>query len=114
MGSMNDERARVIGGVDSHADTHAAAVLDERGVLLGASSFAATTVGYRALLGWLRSFGEVDRVGVESTGSYAAALTRYLVDEDVLVLEVNQPHRIRGGCVASPTRSMRSSLRGTR
>ncbi len=92
MGSMNDGRGRVVGGVDSHADTHAVAVLDERGVLLGASSFAATLVGYRALLSWLRSFGEVDRVGVESTGSYAAALTRYLVDEGVVVLEINQPH----------------------
>jgi transposase len=100
MGSMNDGRGRVVGGVDAHADTHAVAVLDERGVLLGASSFAATSVGYRALLSWLRNFGEIDRVGVESTGSYAAALTRYLVAQDVVVLEVNQPHphtrRLRG------------------
>jgi len=92
MGSMNDERARVIGGVDSHADTHEVAALDERGVLLATSSFAATPVGYRAVLSWLRCFGEVDRVGVESSGSYAAALTRYLVAEGVVVLEVNQPH----------------------
>jgi len=100
MGSMNDGRGRVVGGVDSHADTHAAAVVDERGVLLGSSVFAATIVGYRALLSWLCSFGELDRVGVESTGSYAAALTRYLVDRDIVVLEVNQPHphtrRLRG------------------
>jgi transposase len=92
MGSMNDARRRVVGGVDSHADSHEVAVLDERGVLVATGSFAATIVGYRALLGWLRSFGEVDRVGVESTGSYAAALTRYLVAEDVVVLEINQPH----------------------
>jgi transposase len=92
MGSMNDEQRRVVGGVDAHADRHAVAVLDERGVLLAASSFAATPVGYRALLSWLRRFGELDRVGVESSGSYAAALTRYLVAEGVVVLEVNQPH----------------------
>jgi transposase len=92
MASMNDGRGLVVGGVDSHADTHAVAVLDERGVLVATSSFAATIVGYRALLAWLRSFGEVDRVGVESTGSYAAALTRYLVAEGVVVLEINQPH----------------------
>jgi len=92
MASMNDGRGLVVGGVDSHADTHAVAVLDERGVLLATSSFAATIVGYRALLAWLRSFGEVDRVGVESTGSYAAALTRSLVAEGVVVLEINQPH----------------------
>ena len=41
---------------------------------------------------WLKSFGEIDRVGVESTGSYAAGLTRHLLTEGVRVLEVNQPH----------------------
>lgn len=92
MGSMNDERRRVVGGVDSHADTHEVAVLDGRGVLLARASFATTAAGYRALLLWLRDFGEVDCVGVESTGSYAAALTRYLVGEGVVVFEVNQPH----------------------
>lgn len=89
MQSMNEDGRRVI---DAHADTHHAAALDERGGLLGIESFAASVAGYRELLGWLRSFGEIDRVGVESTGSYAAALTRYLVAEDVRVLEVNQPH----------------------
>ena len=92
MQSMNEDGRRVIGGIDAHADTHHAAALDERGGLLGIESFAASVAGYRELLGWLRSFGEIDRVGVESTGSYAAALTRYLVAEDVRVLEVNQPH----------------------
>ena len=40
----------------------------------------------------LTSFGSIDRVGVESTGSYAAGLTRHLVKEGVCVLELNQPH----------------------
>ena len=31
-------------------------------------------------------------VAVESTGSYAARLVRYLREHDVQVLEVNQPH----------------------
>ena len=34
----------------------------------------------------------IERVGVESTGSYAAGLTRHLVAAGVQVLEVNQPH----------------------
>jgi transposase len=89
---MNETDRRVIGGVDAHADTHHAAALDDRGALLGTKSFAATATGYRELLAWLESFGELDRVGVESTGSYAAGLTRHLVAEGVRVLEVNQPH----------------------
>ena len=93
MQSMTEDGRRVIGGIDAHADTHHAAALDERGRLLGIRSFPASGVGYRQLLGWLCSFGEIDRIGVESTGSYAAALTRHLVAEDVRVLEVNRPHQ---------------------
>jgi hypothetical protein len=50
------------------------------------------TAGYRELLDWLGSFGEIERIGVESTGSYAAGLTRYLIGEGVAVIEVNQAH----------------------
>ena len=31
-------------------------------------------------------------VGVESTGSYGAALIRYLTSEEIAVIEINQPH----------------------
>ena len=89
---MNQQDRRVIGGVDAHADTHHAAVLDDRGALLGTKSFGVSAAGYRELLAWLQRFGEIDRVGVESTGSYAAGLTRHLIAEGVRVLEVNQPH----------------------
>src|SRR5438876_10979537 len=92
MHSMNQQVRRVIGGVDSHADTHHAAALDERGCLLETRSFAVSEAGYRELLAWLSSFGPIDRVGVESTGSYASGLTRHLLGEGVRVLEVNQPH----------------------
>ncbi len=89
---MKEQDRRVIGGVDAHADTHHAAVLDDRGGMLATKSFAVSAAGYRELLKWLRSFGEIDRIGVESTGSYAAGLTRYLGAEKLRVLEVNQPH----------------------
>ena len=92
MQSMTEEDRRVIGGVDAHADTHHAAALDDRGALLGTRSFTVSAAGYRELLAWLMSFGEIDRIGVESTGSDAAGLTRHLVAQGVRVLEVNQPH----------------------
>jgi transposase len=90
--SMNEQGRRVIGGVDAHADTHHAAALVDRGALLATRSFEVSAAGYLQLLAWLRSYGEIDRVGVESTGSYAAGLTRSLVGAGVRVLEVNQPH----------------------
>ena len=55
--------------------------------------FPTTTAGYQHLLTWLRGFGPVGRVGVEGTGSYGAGLTRFLLDHDVAVLEVNRPNR---------------------
>ncbi len=78
MHSMTQEDTLVVGGVDAHADTHHAAALDQRGALLSTNSFPTTTSGYRELVDWLSGHGEIDVVAVESTGSYAAALVRYL------------------------------------
>lgn len=83
----------VVGGVDTHADTHYGAVLDPVGRLLDTHQFPADAGGYRQLLQWLRSFGDVDRVGVEGTSSYGAGLTRYLRAAGVHVIEVNRPDR---------------------
>ena len=70
MHSMTQDRAPVvIGGVDAHADTHHAAVLDVRGGLVGSEEFPATTAGYEQLNDWLHGFGEVETVAVESTSS---------------------------------------------
>ena len=92
MHSMTQENTLVVGGVDAHADTHHAAALDERGALLATKSFPTSTPGYRQLLDWLSSYGEIEVVAIESTGSYAAALVRYLREHDIAVVEVNQPH----------------------
>jgi len=90
---MADLAASVTGGVDTHKDLHVAAALDGVGRLLGTQSFPTTAPGYRALLGWLRSFGTVTAVGVEGTGSWGAGVARYLAGQDVKVLEVNRPNR---------------------
>ena len=68
---------RIVGGIDTHKDLHVAAVVDEQDRVLGTQSFASTRQGYRQMLAWMRSFGEVQRVGVESTGSYGAGLLRF-------------------------------------
>ncbi len=83
----------VIGGVDTHADTHYGAVLDCVGRLLATQQFPADACGYRQLLEWMRSFGHVDRIGVEGTSSYGACLTRHLRAAGIQVIEVNRPNR---------------------
>jgi transposase len=85
----------VVGGVDTHLDVHVAAALDSTGGLLGVETFPTTTAGYRDLLAWLRRFGELERVGIEGTGSYGAGLTRHLHSEGVTVVEVDRPNRQR-------------------
>ncbi|MFF7602926.1 IS110 family RNA-guided transposase [Streptomyces mirabilis] len=80
-------------GVDTHKDVHVAAVLTVLGALLATRSFPATRAGYRDLLAWASSFGMVGRAGVEGTGSYGASLCRYLMTQDVRVIEVDRPDR---------------------
>jgi hypothetical protein len=59
----------VTGGVDTHLDVHVAAVLDEKGTLLGVEYFETTRQGYKKLLAWFENFGPVALVGVEGTSS---------------------------------------------
>jgi transposase len=80
-------------GVDTHADTHHVAVVDQLGRHLGDREFPADPGGYRSLLDWIASFGSVAAVGVEGTGTYGAQLGRVLTAAALAVLEVNRPDR---------------------
>ncbi|MEE9205764.1 MAG: transposase, partial [Acidimicrobiia bacterium] len=83
----------VIGGVDTHAEVHVAAAVNHVGGVLGVEAFATTPTGYRQLMSWLRSHGELTLVGVEGTGSYGVGLARYLTRAGVAVVEVDRPNR---------------------
>ncbi|WP_443042262.1 IS110 family transposase [Streptomyces sp. B21-105] len=83
----------VILGVDTHKDVHVAAVVTVLGVLLAHQEFPVTAASYRQLLSWASSFGVLRRAGVECTGSFGAALARFLSRESICVVEVNQPAR---------------------
>jgi len=93
MTTLASQHVVVIGGVDTHADMHVAAACDHLGGVLGTQGFATTPAGYRALLAFLRSFGQLQVVGVEGTGSYGSGLARHLAEHGVRVLEVNRPDR---------------------
>jgi transposase len=83
----------VIAGVDTHKDLHVAAVVDQYNRVIGTQSFAATRQGYRQMLIWMRAFGDLQKVGIESTGTYGAGLLRFLQAASVDVLEVTAPDR---------------------
>jgi transposase len=92
-GGADSLTGSITGGVDTHADVHVAAALDELGALMGTESFATTPTGYRELVDWLGAFGPIARVGVEGTGSYGAGLTRALLARGIAVVEVDCPNR---------------------
>jgi transposase len=85
----------IVVGVDTHKDVHVVAVTDLLGRVLASAAFPAGAAGYRELLAWARGHGAVRRAGVEGTGSYGAALSRYLRGEGVEVVEVNRPDRAK-------------------
>lgn len=93
MDKKKSTARRVIGGVDTHKDLHVAAIVDDADRVLGTSCFSTTRQGYRQMLSWMWSFGELQRIGVESTGSYGAGLLRFMQAAGIEVLEVTAPDR---------------------
>lgn len=89
------EEIEVILGVDTHLDVHVGAVISHAGKLLGTRSVSTTMAGYEDMYRWALSFGGLKRAGIEGTGTYGAGLCRYLVEQEILVLEVNRPDRAK-------------------
>jgi transposase len=93
MASMPAPASPVTVGVDTHLDTHVAAVIDQTGRLLDTKGFPASTRGYVALVTWAEGFGPVERIGIEGTGTYGAGLARFARAYGFQVMEVDRPDR---------------------
>ena len=93
MTTIADATVLVTVGVDTHADAHVAAVLDERGVLVGTRSFPSTPAGHGQLVIWAAGFGRPEAFGVEGTGAWGAGLARHLGALGYVVVEVDRPDR---------------------
>jgi hypothetical protein len=93
MESMPAPAMPVTIGIDTHLEVHVAAVIDQAGRLLGTQTFPASTRGYVALVTWAESFGPVERIGVEGTGTFGAGLTRFVRAYGLAVVEVARPDR---------------------
>jgi transposase len=93
MTAFTDAEIYVTAGADTHRDTHMIAALDQRGAQLGVREFATDPTGHDDILEWLESFGTIDRIGVEGTGTYGAGLCRFLQRHDLDVVEVTRGDR---------------------
>lgn len=93
MDDPGHERQQVILGLDTHAELHVAAALDERGRLLDTCTIPTTSTEFRELVHWASHYGEVVQVGMEGTGRYGAGLARWLRARQLVVIEVDRPDR---------------------
>jgi transposase len=103
-------------GVDTHKDTHTAAVVAAAtGAVLEQATVPATPAGYRQLLR-LTDRHDGRRVwAIEGTGGYGAGLTRFLHGHQEQVVELDRPKRAarRHGAKSDPldaTRAAREAL----
>lgn len=91
---------RMVAGIDTHKNTHHVAIVDHLGRPIADHQFQATGRGYTQVIDFFHAHGQVDRVGVEGTGSYGAGIARELAVAGFTVVEVirqnRQARRLRG------------------
>jgi len=81
-------------GVDTHRDSHAAAVLDPTGGVLAQVETPASQAGYEQLLGFVAERAPGRRCwALEGTGCYGAGLASFLADHGEWVVEIDRPKR---------------------
>jgi transposase len=94
---MLEGRIDAVIGVDTHRDTHAAALLDPNGGVRATLEVPSDQAGHARLLD-LACGQAPGRRGwaLEGTGCYGAGLTSFLVDHGEWVVEIDRPKRPRG------------------
>ena len=118
--SMLAELVEVVIGVDTHSQTHTAAVIDARtGGVLARATVAADPDGYAGLVAVAEAHSGLRAWAMEGTGGYGAGLARHLADAGELVVELDRPKRParRAGAKSDPIdaeRAARDALSRTR
>ena len=85
------DEADLVVGVDTHLDTHTAAICDARGRVISQLQVPATTAGYAQLLAQVRSPAAGGQViwAVEGTRHYGLGLARHLTAQGEQVSEID-------------------------
>jgi transposase len=113
---MLADTVELVIGVDTHKDTHTAAVVvAATGAMVVQTTVAAAPVGYRQLLAWADHHSGRRVWAIEGTGGYGAGLTRFLATHQERVVELDRPKRAarRHGAKSDPldaTRAAREAL----
>jgi transposase len=118
--TMLADVVEVVIGVDTHKDTHTAAVVNaSTGAVLERGTVTADPDGYRQLLAMLEEHPGLRAWALEGSGGYGAGLARHLSGLGEMVVELDRPVRParRGGAKSDPIdaeRAARDALARTR
>ena len=106
------EIAEIVIGVDTHVDTHTAAIVDTAtGAVLDQMTIPTTPTGYEDLLAWAGEHSPARAWAIEGTGGHGAGLTRVLARDAEVVFELDRPQRIarRHGAKSDPLDAVRAA-----
>jgi hypothetical protein len=106
MESMPAPISPVTVGVDTHLETHVAAVIDQAGRRGGTKAFAASTRGDVALVTGAERFGPVERIGVAAPAPRGPGWPASPVPTASRSWRPTVPTPAPAGVGATPTRSM--------
>ncbi|HDU8577906.1 IS110 family transposase [Vibrio alginolyticus] len=115
--NSNDPRYKLYLGVDTHLELHVATLINELGQVVKSKSLSVNLAGYRELLAWCKSYGFLQKAGVEDTGSYGSELAKFLSKNGIEVYEVMRPNRMERSLKGKtdsidPDNAARSALSG--
>jgi transposase len=107
--AMLADSVEVVIGVDTHKQTHTAAVVAAAtGQALANLTVPATPDGYRQLLELADQHPGSRRWAIEGTGGYGAGLTRSLAAHAEQVVDLDRPSGPPAAMAPSPIRSTQS------
>jgi len=102
----------VVIGVDTHVETHTAAVVDARtGAVLDEMTVPTTPEGYQDLVDLADAHSPLRVWAIEGTGGHGAGLTRHLARGEEVVHELDRPERAkrRHGAKSDPLDAIRAA-----
>jgi transposase len=102
----------VVIGVDTHVETHTAAVVDARtGAVLDALTVPTTPEGYQELVDLADAHSALRVWAIEGTGGHGAGLARHLARGEEVVHELDRPERAtrRRGAKSDPLDAVRAA-----
>ena len=106
------EFADVVIGVDTHVESHTAAVVDARtGAVLEELTVPTTPAGYQELVDLAETHSAARVWAIEGTGGHGAGLARHLAAGHEVVAELDRPERAkrRHGAKSDPLDAIRAA-----